>query len=106
MYTLKVCHPVLVYAPWLGRISLRNIKENMTVMRKKYALLRLVCVLALLTSATGCIKEDLSECKKDYTFMVKAFDSSDKELSSTDVEDVRLFIFDGNYILSRVLMRR
>lgn len=69
----------------------------MMVKKKTYILLRLVCILTLLASATGCIKEDLSECKEVCTFIVKAFDNSGNELSSAEVREVRLFIFDGNY---------
>lgn len=88
---------LLVYAPWVGRIPLRNRKENMTIKRKTYVWLHWFCVFTLLVSVTSCIKEDLSECEKVYTFTVKAFDASGSELSSADVKDVRLFIFNGNY---------
>lgn len=53
-----------------------------------------MCFLALTALVTGCIKEDLSECTTEYTFTVKAYDSSG-ELSDGEVADVTLFVFNG-----------
>lgn len=46
----------------------------------------------------GCIDEkNTDDCAITYTLVVKAYDLSGKALSSEEVSDVSLFIFDGNY---------
>lgn len=55
-----------------------------------------VVALFLTILVTGCIKEDVSDCpEKGYSFIVKAYDNDGKELTSEDVGDVVMFIFDG-----------
>ena len=53
------------------------------------------CVVAAITVA-GCIKDDLTECQSTYFLTVRAYTPSGAELGADDVEDVSLFIFDGD----------
>lgn len=67
----------------------------MTIKRKTAGTFPLICLLTLMASVMGCIKEDLSECTTEYTFTVKAYGSSG-ELSASEVADVMLFVFNGS----------
>lgn len=46
--------------------------------------------------ALGCTKEDLSMCRTAYQLSVKAYDADGKELSTQEVKDITLYIFDNN----------
>lgn len=69
----------------------------MTVKKITDVSLRLMFALTWVASATGCIKEDLSDCNNaSHTFTVRAYDSSGGELSQSDVQDVALYIFNSS----------
>lgn len=80
----------------------------MTVMRKINPALHLMCLFALLVSATGCIKEDLDDCEDTFTLKVVAYDQHTDQVYAEDVVTcVTLYMFDTasryfNHIDARV----
>ncbi|MCD7940393.1 MAG: FimB/Mfa2 family fimbrial subunit [Bacteroides intestinalis] len=62
--------------------------------RKKISL-RFIVLLVFVQAMAGCIKEDMSNCPTELTFTVRAYDSSGAELTSGEVDDVCLFVFNG-----------
>ena len=63
------------------------------------AWLRLLCLMALTASFVGCVKEDMDDCANRYTLTVQvsAAEPNEAAPNPTDVGDVTLFIFDGEY---------
>lgn len=59
---------------------------------KTISLCLIVCLMF------GCIREDTTGCDLTYTLVVKAYDLYDQELSSGEVSDVSLFVFDSNKV--------
>jgi len=73
-----------------------QIDNNMTVNKLFHVPLRLLCVLMLALSVTGCIKEDSDDCPVNHTFTVRAYDHAGTELGRDEVGDVSLYVFDGD----------
>ncbi|MDC2175181.1 FimB/Mfa2 family fimbrial subunit [Bacteroides thetaiotaomicron] len=64
--------------------------------KTKIALCSIMTLLGVAFSITSCIREDRSDCMTEFTFTVKAYGSSGAELTSEEVGDVRLFVFNGS----------
>ena len=60
------------------------------------ALLGLLCGMAAAVAATGCIKDDLSDCVETCHLTVRAYaqQGDTRELGTDEVGDVKLFLFD------------
>ena len=72
----------------------------MKIKIKRTGLCGLFPVVLLAALTTACIKEDLSKCTVPYTFVVRAYDASGQELSTGEVADVTLCVFNGRSLYS------
>lgn len=78
----------------------------MRVKRIRNVLFRLLCITAVTTAVTGCIKEDRDNCGKDCSFTVRAYENDGTELTNGDVGDVVLYVFDDNHFFVECINTR